>query len=382
MRKKPSARRVLGRISTMHEIGQFYQAAESSAVSHLALGWKGRTRYAVPLDRGAQWACWRLFQPGRMELPLRAMAGLPRLFGAVRCVESEQLALIRQSIGCGAGASCCRTGTPGPWTKDTILLLDRLHVPLLIVKAGKGEAVDRLLRNEAEWLRRLRDEPQLTGQLSELVAHRAGADLSFVAQTVLPGLTAFDFGEPHIAFLKKFQEATRRSLRYEESRLYRNLRARMKDLDGLLMEAWRLRLEKAMRRIEEQLSGGAIQMTAAHIDFTPWNIRLQDGVARVFDWEWADEEQLPLFDPLHFALLPMALKRQAPDRMLEKTRQVLADCPSWLGQQECRAAETQALAYLTNLCTLYLWSQRGRSDADPVLESYARLIDCVLKVNE
>jgi Ser/Thr protein kinase RdoA (MazF antagonist) len=256
-------------------------------------------------------------------------------------------------------------------------MLDHSAEPLMIVKAGRGEPVDRLLRNEAEWLRTLRDLPQLAGHVPEMVAHRAGADLCFVAQTVLPGQLVLELSELQIHFLRKFHEASRRRLRYEESRLYQNLQARRRELDGLLTEDWSRRIEKAMRRMEEALSGAPILMTAAHNDFTAWNIRVDGGVARVFDWEYACEEQLPLFDPLHFVLMPMALKREPTAKMMQKLHETLAICESWFGREECLAAETQALAYLTNLCTLYLWSQCGRSAGDPVLDSYARVIDCI-----
>lgn len=357
------------------EAGRFYRVSEPSAASHLALRWKGRTRFTVSRDARARQACWKLFQPGRIELPLRAMARLPRLFGTVSCVEGERLALIRKAVGGEAGASCCRTGAPGPWSKDTILLLNHSAEPLLIVKAGGGEAVDRLLRNEAEWLRTLRDLPQLADHVPEIVAHQSGSDLSFVAQSILPGQTGFELVEPHLIFLRKFQEFSRRSMRYEESRLYLNLQARMKELDGLLTEAWSARLEKAMRRIAESLSGAPILMTAAHNDFTPWNIRIQGGVARVFDWEYAEQEQLPLFDPLHFALMPMALNREPPAKIIRKMRKTLASCESWLGKEPSSKGETQALAYLINLCTLFLWADRGQCTQHPTIISYAHLID-------
>ncbi len=308
------------------------------------------------------------------------MARMPQLFGAIHCVESEKLALIRTAIGTEAGLSCCRAGAPGPWSKDTILFLDHLAQPLLIVKAGKGEAVDRLLRNETEWLRELRNQPQLAAHLPELVAHRSGMDLSFVAQSVLPGRSEFELGKPHFEFLRKFQAYSRRSLRYEESGMWRNMHTRMRALDGLLSKAWGLRIEKAMRRIEEQLCGAPILMTAAHNDFTPWNIRIQDGVARIFDWEYAEAEQLPLFDPLHFALMPMALKRERPETMIRVMRQTQQLCERWLGKEFCHAAQTQALACLVNICMIYLLSVRGESVSSPVFDSYIPIIDqmCLL----
>jgi hypothetical protein len=164
-------------------------------------------------------------------------------------------------------------------------------------------------------------------------------------------------------------------MRLEESRLYRNLRSRLKDLSGLLSEAWSTRLDMGMRRIEQSLSGSPILLVAAHNDFTPWNIRVERDVARVFDWEYADYEQLPLFDPLHFILMPMALKSRPTAKMVQSMRETLQLCRQWIGKESCYEGQTQTLAYLMNLCTLYLWSERGKSDLNPVLESYARLID-------
>jgi hypothetical protein len=364
------------------ETGQFYVAQNQPAGSHLALPWRGRVSYVLPRAAVPQKAGWRLFQPGRLVYPLRAMARLPRIFGAIDCVESESLAQIREVIGNKVGLTCCRLGAPGPWTKETILFLDQAAEPELIVKAGKGEAVDRLLLNEAAWLSILREQPSLAGHIPEMVAHRSGADLSFVAQTILPGESDFELGEPHFDFLKKLQAYSRQTIRLAESRLHQNLCARLNVLQGHLTEAWSTRLATGMRRMEQLLSGAPILFVAAHNDFTPWNVRVERGFLRVFDWEYADYEQLPLFDPLHFTLMPLALKRSSSARMLQKLQRTLNKCESWLGPDERHAAAAQTLAYLLNLCTLYLWSQCGKSHSDPVLESYARLMDELLLLEE
>lgn len=304
------------------------------------------------------------------------MACMPRLSGAVSCVENEKLESIRETIGDNAGLSCCRAGAPGPWTKDTILFLHRKTLdPLYIVKAGTGEAVGLLLRNEANWLRTLRDQASLVDHIPELVAYRSGANLSFVAELLLPGIPDFTFGDPHVAFLRKFQEFSRQTMQVEKSRCYQILRSRLMDLSGLLSETWSTRLNKGMQQIEQSLSGKPILLVAAHNDFTPWNIRVDRGVARAFDWEYADYEQFPLFDPLHFALMPMALRSWPTARMVQCMKQTLQTSQRLFGNDFCYAAQTQALAYLISLCTLYLWSVRGASESDPVLVSYSRLID-------
>jgi hypothetical protein len=358
------------------DVDRFYKTPDQHTGTHLALRWNGRVRFTVPRDAAGQKACWKLFHPGRLEFPLRAIARLPRLLGAVSCVEADNLALIREAIGNEAGLSCCRAGAPGPWSKDTILFLDnKTTEPVYVVKAGAGEAVDRLLQNDAKWLRVLRDLPALAGHVPNLVAHHSGSSLSFVAVTPLLGKLDYTFGELHVAFLRKFQDFSRQTMRLEESTLYLNLRSRLKDISGLLSESWSTRLDIGMRRIEQSLSGPPILLVAAHNDFTLWNIRVECGVARIFDWEYADYEQFPLFDPLHFALMPMALRRQSTARMVQCISQTLQMSQQRFGKELCYEAQTQVLAYLVNLCTLYLWSVHGASESHPVLDSYAAIID-------
>lgn len=360
------------------EVNRYYRGQARPIGSHLALRWKGRVRYIVPRVAAGQQACWQVFRPGKLGIPLCAMTRLPRLLGAASCVEAEGLASIREAIGKEAGLSCWRAGAEGVWSKDTILFLDKKTAePLYIVKAGAGVAVDSLLKNEANWLRNLQNHASLVGHVPELVAHRSGADLSFIAQRALSGNLDFRLGDAQLDFLRRLQESSLQPIRYEDSRLYRTLNSRIKDLSGLLPEAWSTRLEKAMRRIEQSLSGAPILLVAAHNDFTPWNIRLERGVAKVFDWEYADYEQLPLFDPFHFVLAPMALKSESTAKIIQKMHETLHMCQQWLGEERCYKGETQALAYLINLCTLYLWADRGKRNSHPTLVSYAHVIDCL-----
>jgi hypothetical protein len=357
-------------------VSRFYLAQRGPTATHFALRWNGRERFTVSRNAAARKACWKVFRPGKLEYPLRAIAGAPRLLGAKGRVESEQLASVRNAIGQEAGESCCRAGTPGVWSKDTILLLDKRSTePLYIVKAGAGEAVDLLLKNEANWLRSLRDQTSLSNCVPELVAHRSGPDLCFVAERPLTGEVAVEFGEPHVIFLRALQGLSRQRMPLEESRHYCSICSRMRDLEGMLSKTWWDRLQKGLRRIEESLSGSPLLFVAAHNDFTQWNIRVERGIAKVFDWEYADYEQLPLMDFIHFNLMPMALHRSSVAKMLGAMRKTLQGCRNWLGEEYCYKPEIQALAYLMNLCTLYLWSNRGVSESDAVTDSYAGMID-------
>lgn len=322
--------------------------------------------------------CWKIFRPGRLGIPLRAEALLPRLLGVVSCVEAGTLASIREALGSEAGLSCCRTGTPGVWSKDTILFLDKKTVkPLHLVKAGMGEAVDLLLRNETYWLRTLRLQAPLAGHIPELIACRPGPDLSFVAQSVLSGNLEWRLGEPQFEFLRRLQEYSLKPMRYRDSILCQTLHSRLQDLSGLLPEAWSDRLEKAMRRIEESLSHSEVLLVTAHNDFAPWNIRVQRNVASVFDWEYAADEQLPLFDPLHYTLMPMALNREPLGKIIRTMNHTLQRCRQTLGEKICYQPEVQSLAYFVNLSTLFLWADRGKCTEHSVLVTYAEIIDQV-----
>jgi hypothetical protein len=364
---------------TVDEVNRFYSAQDSGDGTHLALRWKGRIQYTVPRQAAGQRACWKVFQPGKLELPLRAMTLLPHLSGAVNCAESEDLKSIREGIGIETGLSCCRAGAEGVWTKDTILFLSQKTVePQYVVKAGAVGAVDALLRNEAQWLHDLRGQASLTGRIPELVAYRSGKEFCFVAQSTLSGECDFRLGEPQFSFLRSLHAFSRQSMRYRDSRLYRTLNSRIEGLTGLLPEAWLRRLEGGMRRVEQSLPRTPILLVAAHNDFTPWNIRLEQDVAKVFDWEYADYEQLPLFDPLHFVLAPMALRSEPPAKIIRNMQQTVQLCQKSLGEELCYDAETQALAYMINLCTLYLWADRGKRNTHPSLVSYARVIDSAI----
>jgi hypothetical protein len=360
----------------VNETGSFYRNERGGGGTHIALRWNSRLRFTVSRESAAQEACWRAFRPGPLEYPLRAMARLPRLLGAVGCGEAGALVSIREAIGREAGLSCCRDGGSGLWSKDTILLLDKpTNRPLFFVKAGFGKAIDPLLQNEASWLQELRDRPRLAHHVPDLIFHRSGADSPFIVQRALLGGFDNRLRDSQFDFLQKFQREYLRTIRFEESTLHKDLLSRLKDLRGRLTPAWSTRIDKALRQIERPLSGPPILMVAAHNDFTPWNIRVEHSVAQVFDWEYAKQEQFPLFDPLHFMLMPLALARRRTTMIVQMLQETLQLCNLRFGREYCYEAETQSLAYFVNICTLFLWGVRGGDVSHPVLDSYAQVID-------
>lgn len=363
----------------MGRTGHLYQGESAATATHLALNWRGRLRFVVPRNRAAQRATWQMFRPGRIRIVFEPMTRLPRLLGAGRCSESAQIASIRTKIGLETGFSCCRTGAGGPWSKDTLLLLDeKANEPLCFAKTGAGAAIDRLLQNEADWLRRLRDETALAGHVPALVAHCSAEDFHFLVQSPVCGSSSFSLGEPHFDFLRKLQAYSERPVRYQDSILHHSLHARMDDLDGLLPTEWSERISKATRKIEAALGTSSAPFVAAHNDFTPWNTRLRNGIVSVFDWEFAAHEQLPLFDPLHFAMSPLARQNKSRHEIIRAMDATILSSRRSLGVERCNHPEIQALAYMVNLCTLYMWADRGTRNSHPMLVSYAGIVDTIL----
>jgi hypothetical protein len=360
----------------MRENGRFYEDPVGQEATHLALRWKGRVLYTVPRESIGQRACWNAFRPGLAGIPLRAMARLQGVVGCAGRVEGPVVQRIRGVTGCDRGLTCCRAGARGVWSKDTVLLLDAdTAEPRYFAKIGAGAPVDALLRNEVSWLRRLSSIERLRTSLPEIVAHRSGEDVCFVAQSALSGQMQFSLKDAHMDFIDELQKVQPERLRYEESRLFRNVNQRLADLKGRLSLDWASRLARAMQRMQELFSGSDLTFVAAHNDFTPWNIRLRNRVALVFDWEYAEVQQMPLFDPLHFALMPDALAGRSTERLIEKMGNGLRLCLARFGSERCYQPEGQALAYMTNLCTLYLWADPDGSTSNPAVRSYAQAID-------
>ena len=302
------------------------------------------------------------------------MTHVPWLPGKASCIEGEGLVAIREAVGNEAGLSCCRAGALS--SKNMILLLKKEKAtPLYLVKAGTGTIVDYFLQNEANWLRVLHDQANLAEHLPELVAHRSGADLCFVAQTPISGRQSFALGEQQLDFLRKLQVDSLQLLGFEDSSLFRNLNSRMRDLSELLPDVWKFRINKAIQRFGDSLAGSRHLFVTAHNDFTPWNVRIRGGSAYVIDWEFASGEQLSLFDPLHFILTPVVLRTESPEKIIRTIRETIQSCSRWFGNERCCQGEIQALAYMVNLCTLYLWTVRAKYDTHPVLDRYAKVID-------
>jgi hypothetical protein len=362
------------------DAGRLYIEPGAILGTHLALRWKGRVRYVIPRQAAGQRACWQLFHPGLLGIPLRMMAYMPRVFNSQSCREGDSIAYIRAIIGEPGSISACRAGSAGVWLKDTLLFMNhKTGDPSCIVKIGEEAAVGFLLENERNWLAMLSAQPTLAEHVPTLVAYDSTDTFCFVAQRPMTGSFEKQLGPPQFDFLRRLQDYSVRWVRYRDSRLSRTLHMRAESLSGRLPEEWGARINNALLHLERSFGEEPIPMVAAHNDFTPWNVRIRNGKACVFDWEFADHEQFPLFDPLHYILGPLAMHSRPAEELERKMLSTISQCEGWLGRDRCYQAESQALAYMLHLCNTYQWADGGTNNSHPSLVSYTPIIDRLLQ---
>jgi aminoglycoside phosphotransferase (APT) family kinase protein len=67
----------------------------------------------------------------------------------------------------------------------------------------------------------------------------------------------------------------------------------------------------------QRLVGNELPRCAVHGDFWRGNLAAADGRLRVFDWEWAQPEGMPLFDLWTYELAELRLRAARGERHLE-----------------------------------------------------------------
>jgi len=77
---------------------------------------------------------------------------------------------------------------------------------------------------------------------------------------------------------------------------------------------WQELGRKALGIAERELEGREIDCGIAHGDFAPWNMRIEDGTLRLFDWESATYHAPLLWDQFHFMTQTECLLKIRHDR--------------------------------------------------------------------
>jgi hypothetical protein len=358
--------------SVRHPAPVLFARSVGDRATHFAISDGRRIRYVVPRKSRLGLAGLKFFANDWKTVFYKVQClfgGYPRLWLAPNNRYHE---LLNVSQAC-EGELVVRLGTPGPYTKDTAVLIGRDGMPLSVAKVGCSDAAAALLTNEARWLRRL-SSSAIAPHVPMLHSVSLEGRSCYLVQSAsmptgkAPGL------ERCLTFLYHLQQCDK-PVAYDEGLMKAEMRVRFERLRRRLSPTLIGGLETALATVEHGLSRSAIAMVPAHGDFARWNMRMTKGRLLVFDWEYARAQCLPLYDLCHFLLMPLAVRRALTQedarRTLSHIRELGSQLPRGCNQQA--AAELQMLAYLADIVLIYLES-RGGEDGGHVVRQYVRLI--------
>lgn len=290
---------------------------------------------------------------------------------------TEALEHLMALAGGGATSAAIRIGTPGPHSKNTIVLLGRSSEPVAVAKVGTTGAARALLQREEAWLRRLCTVPGLRDCVPSVLASGEVAGSHVLVQSPVAGRRPARLGPAQGHFLAALHRMRSKHISFSDSHMAASMRQRLGRVEDTLSAAWERRAHAAYALLSDELEGRPLPMTTAHRDFTRWNMCVSREGGSVFDWEYAADEHVPLYDAFHFMLLPLALKRRV---FRTDVRRVVRRAARFGGaylddRRSVQQASAQMLAYVLDVCLTYLESNDGREDGDVIVERYGRIID-------
>jgi hypothetical protein len=230
-----------------------------------------------------------------------------------------------------------------------------------------GEPRQALIANEAEMLRHLNARHPGDGPAPRLLFDGVRGDLYMTVQGAIAGRPGSrDMTNAHRGFLARLQEGGG-SRPASESQLVRQLHVRA---DRWFPED--PTFQRLLAALDRDLAALVLPSVVVHGDFAPWNVRLERGQLRAFDWEYGIVDGLPHLDALHHEIqVGRLLDRWSTDRMTAELRAFAArDIGAGPG-----AALTITRLYLADRC-LRMAEETGDSqepDARRYLEHWARL---------
>lgn len=353
------------------------RASSPAESTHRVVVRRGYARYILPTDARARATAIRFFSTdARTRLGLRvysSMAGKP---GAAPCCAEPLLEEILASIGCAGAHWAISNSMPGPWSKGTVLVMDRRGRPLAVVKAGNAEIAAALIENEASWLRTLAGRSSIAPSVPRLLGFWSRGSATWLAQEPLTGSPSGPaLKAAHLTFLSLLQQELPIARGFAGCAMQSEMQSQLREVGGRIGSEWRERIEHGLEQICALLPA-QLPMTAAHRDFAPFNLRMSHGEIRVFDWEHARLGYIPLYDLFHFLLAPAAVRAPVTSAHIRTAVRVAARRATALQNPE--SATAQCLAYLLALSLNYMHGRGGASD-EPVTRHCAAAIDALAR---
>lgn len=352
-----------------------YQIAGSGPTTHYLYESIHRRRHLLPASNGRVSQALKIFIP---HPAMRICSGLLQL------LRSRKPVILNTGLleDCGlARISLDRLvvyeGSPGPYSKYTLLCLDEHGHPESIVKLALTPAASLLVANEVTVLRELTTMSGLSGHVPMVIDVFQTKNVSWVQQSVQMGLAwATRDIESALDFLRIMGKETEEFCSFFSSKFYSKLTTRLGRVHDKLSTDWQVRANEVLYRLISE-APTTLRSVRAHRDFTKWNIRNARGKPFVFDWEYSESGYPDAYDIFHYLLMPLATKGRASIADLAESAQRLRQHRKSSGN-EFRNLKWQQMAYLFDVCLFYLESNAGVSDGDILVENYSRLLDFIM----
>lgn len=363
-------------MATTDNITSLVAPADYRMATHLLYPAGDQPAFLIPVCRKYRTASLRFFMSGRQRMFMR----IRWLLSYSRTGYSPKPAMSRiTDIGGVQNAEfAISLGTPGPYNKPSILILDSMAVPRSLVKIATTNAAKNLISNEAAWLASLNEHEDLRLHIPSLIRScHIESSLALVQSIATGRFSRKTMTHEHVEFVNRLQRAYPCTDQFLGSEMHLAMLRRYTALRPLLSANWNARIAEALDRLEAAFSNVPLPMVAAHRDFAPWNIRDMHGRLFVFDWEYASLGYAPLYDLFHFLLIPRVVRRPlTPNDIRDALRTALFHAAHFdAGDKKTSAPAAQLLSYFLDVCLFYLESNNGNDSRDSVVQRYGILID-------
>lgn len=277
----------------------------------------------LPAGRARGRALWGLIRT-LSPLGIARRLGRPEVSIWTKGTPGSDGDLAALPVGCSIAVTA---GVPDRNQKVIVRAMDRRGTARAILKIGFSERSDDAVTREAAALERMAElAPHLAPRL---IASGERAGRAWMAQEVLAGKRSGDDLTPaHVRALVELGRIGRGLTAMDDLPAYRDGIRNLAALDPSFDADWHDAYLRLRRGLEETGTGDGVPTTLAHGDFTPWNVMVERGAVRAFDWEYFAEAAPALQDALHFHVQTSILVRQQPGARIHDSLEALFAGPA------------------------------------------------------
>jgi len=205
-------------------------------------------------------------------------------------------------------------GEPTPYRKITALVFGREGEPLAVAKAGCTPAAAALIANERAALETVGSMATSEAVIPALLGHGKTGPVSWILETPLlsgrPSPNALR--KEHSAFLAELARGTVQKMPLDSSDIWTHLQRALDSPDRSIKAGFEAELIRQLQSIRAEDADRDWPFTAAHGDFTPWNMRAGEGRIALFDWEYFLPAAPAGWDLLYFIIRVQNLIAKKP----------------------------------------------------------------------